>query len=208
MGGRDAALATAQPAFDDGEYPWAAELLTHLVFAEPSDREASLLQADTFEQLGYQAENGLWRNEYLTAALELRHGVHDLGTPNLAGPVLVAMTPEMLFDLAGIKLNGPKAWDLRLSIGWGLTAGDTTHRYAAQIRNGVLIYIPSLQLVDADVAVTTAKDALAQLVLGTATPAELQESGVIEVAHGELTRLAEVFEFVEPFTFWFNIIAP
>jgi hypothetical protein len=32
-------------------------------------------KADALEQLGYQSENGVWRNEYLTAAKELREGV-------------------------------------------------------------------------------------------------------------------------------------
>ncbi|MDF2558625.1 MAG: hypothetical protein K0R99_71 [Microbacterium sp.] len=209
MGGRDAALATAQSAFDDGDYRWAAELLTHLVFADPTDREAVLLQADTFEQLGYQAENGLWRNEYLTGALELRHGVHDLGTVNLAGPdVLAAMTPAMLFDLAGIKLNGRKAWDVRTKISWTVTSDGRSEQFAVQVQNGVLVYTPDLVLSDADLAVSTTKDALAQLVLGTATADELRQAGSLTVEAGDLTALASVTELLEPFMFWFNIVTP
>lgn len=209
MGGRDTALATAQDAFDEGDYRWAAELLTHLVFADPGDREATLLQADTFEQLGYQSENGLWRNEYLTAALELRHGVRDLGTVNLAGAdVLAAMAPDMLFDLAGIKLNGPKAWDLRLRVNWTISDGDSSKPFAVQIRNGVFIYTPELELPEPDLVITTTKDALAQLVLGASTVDDLVGAGEITTNREDLGALASVFNLVEPFPFWFNIVTP
>lgn len=209
MGGRDAALATAQASFDEGDYRWAAELLTHLVFADPTDRQAALLQADTFEQLGYQAENGLWRNEYLSGAVELRHGVKDLGTIDLAGAdVLEAMTPEMLFDLAGIKLNGPRAWDVQVQIDWTVTHAETVERFAVQLQNGVLIYTPGRVLTDAALTLTTTKDALAQLVLGASTAEDLVAAGQVTVEHGDLAHLSTVQELLEPFPFWFDIVTP
>ncbi|MFN8138033.1 MAG: alkyl sulfatase dimerization domain-containing protein [Propionicimonas sp.] len=50
-------------------------------WCSPSIRHeaARTLLADTFEQLGYGAENGTWRCAYLSAAHELRHG--GFGTP-------------------------------------------------------------------------------------------------------------------------------
>lgn len=62
VGGPDALLTKGKQAFDDGDYRWAAELVNHLVFADPSNQKARELLADTYEQLGYQAENGTWRN--------------------------------------------------------------------------------------------------------------------------------------------------
>jgi alkyl sulfatase BDS1-like metallo-beta-lactamase superfamily hydrolase len=186
-----------------------AELLTHLVFADPGSTEARLLQADTFEQLGYQAENGLWRNEYLTGALELRHGVRDLGAVDLASKdVLDAMTPAMLFDLAGIKLNGPKAWDLAVRIAWTVRTADQDSLFVVQVRNGVLVYTPDLTAQPADLTVTTSKDGLTKLVLGSATPDDLQRTGDLSVEDGDLAILAGLFELVEQFPFWFNIVTP
>ena len=40
MGGADAVLKTANLAFVDGDYRWAAQLLNHLVFAEPDNKDA------------------------------------------------------------------------------------------------------------------------------------------------------------------------
>ena len=75
MGGADAALDKARGAFELGDYRWVAEVVNHVVFADPDNQAARDLQADALEQLGYQAESGPWRNFYLTAAQELRDGV-------------------------------------------------------------------------------------------------------------------------------------
>ena len=42
MGGPDQVHAEAQRAFHEGDYRWAAELLNHLVFADPTDEPGRL----------------------------------------------------------------------------------------------------------------------------------------------------------------------
>ena len=73
-GGAEPLLASARRAFDAGDYRWVAELLNHLVFADPANVDARELQADAFEQLGYQSESATFRNAFLTGAQELRNG--------------------------------------------------------------------------------------------------------------------------------------
>ena len=68
MGGSTKVLTLGKKAFRDGKYKWGVELINHLVFSDPTNVEAKLLQADMLEQLGYQAENATWRNFYLTGA--------------------------------------------------------------------------------------------------------------------------------------------
>jgi len=68
MGGAEAVLGRAQHAFGRGEYRWAAMLLDHLVFADPDAARARELLAATYDQLGYVAESGPWRDAYLTGA--------------------------------------------------------------------------------------------------------------------------------------------
>ena len=107
MGGAEAALEKAQGAFDLGDYRWVAELVNHVVFADPENTEARELQADALEQLGYQSESGPWRNFYLTAASELRKGVQKLPTPQTAGPDIVrSMELALFFDYLAMRLNG------------------------------------------------------------------------------------------------------
>lgn len=71
-GGADAMLAAGRAANDTGNHRWAAQLLNHLVFAEPDNAAARQALADAYEQLGYQAESGAWRNYYLSAVARLR----------------------------------------------------------------------------------------------------------------------------------------
>lgn len=68
LGDVDKVLQMAKADFDKGEYQWVAEVTNTIVFADPTNTDARLLCADALEQLGYQAESGPWRNEYLTAA--------------------------------------------------------------------------------------------------------------------------------------------
>jgi alkyl sulfatase BDS1-like metallo-beta-lactamase superfamily hydrolase len=42
-------------------HPRPAEILHKLVFADPDNTEARQLQADAYEQMGYQAEGPQWR---------------------------------------------------------------------------------------------------------------------------------------------------
>lgn len=109
MGGSEEVLRRARECFERGEYRWVAQVLNHVVFAEPDNQAARALQADTFEQLGYQAESATWRNAYLNGAKELREGTPPL--PLATGPrSLEAMTAEQIFDLVGIKFD-PDAFD-------------------------------------------------------------------------------------------------
>ncbi|MEL7209676.1 MAG: alkyl sulfatase dimerization domain-containing protein, partial [Actinomycetota bacterium] len=78
MGGMDDLLGKARASYDEGDYRWVAEVLRHAVFADPGHVGARRLQADAFEQLGYQAEAGPWRDVYLMGAQELRSGTLDV----------------------------------------------------------------------------------------------------------------------------------
>lgn len=64
-------IEKARQAYERGEYRWATQLLMHVVFAHPDNSEAMELQADAFEQLGYQAEAATWRNFYLMGAINV-----------------------------------------------------------------------------------------------------------------------------------------
>src|SRR5690606_13654088 len=118
----------ARESYDKGEYRWVAEVVNHVVFAEPDNQEARELQADALEQLGYQAESGPWRNFYLSGAKELREGVKKLPTPHSASPDTIrAMDLDLFFDYLAMRLNGPKAADKRIALNFTFT--DTKEKY-------------------------------------------------------------------------------
>ena len=138
IGGADAVLEQARAAYAAGDFRWVAELVNHLVFAEPENAAARALQADALEQLGFGAENGTWRSAYLAGAAELRHG--SFGTPatTASGDLLGALSPGQVFDAIAIRVDGPRAWHETLSIGVVLTDDGTTYRL--DLRNGVLVH--------------------------------------------------------------------
>ncbi|BFU19598.1 metallo-beta-lactamase superfamily protein [Entamoeba histolytica HM-1:IMSS-B] len=72
IGGETRCIELAQQAFEKGEFQWAITLLNHLIFANPKNTKARELAANVYTQLGYLQESAVWRNEYLTAAMELR----------------------------------------------------------------------------------------------------------------------------------------
>jgi alkyl sulfatase BDS1-like metallo-beta-lactamase superfamily hydrolase len=119
MGGADAVLERARLSFDDGDYRWVAEVVSHVVFADPSNTAARELEARALEQLGYQAENGTWRNFFLMGALELREG--GKGTPVSTGSsdLLRALSLEQLLSSVAIRIDGPRAAEAdRIVLNW------------------------------------------------------------------------------------------
>lgn len=109
MGGPEAVLQRARRDFDKGEYRWAAQVLDHLVFADPGNKAARELEADALEQLGYQAESGPWRNFYLSGAQDLRGLRPKRPGAQQPNSQARAMTPELFFDYLGVRLNAARA---------------------------------------------------------------------------------------------------
>ncbi len=162
LGGADAVVALARRAVDAGDPRWAAELLDHAVFADPTHAAARELQAETLESLGLAAENGTWRNAFLAGAAELRHGA--FGTPVSVAPDLMqALSPEQAFDAIAILLDGPRAWDEALTV--GVVLSDVGRSFLLELRNGVLVQRETAAD-GADVVLTLPAPGLAGLLAG------------------------------------------
>lgn len=115
----------------------AAELLNHLVFAESSNVAARKLLARTYDQLGYQAESGPWRDVYLTAALELREGTPDTGIKLATMKDLFLPTPvSNFFDTLAVRLQAEDAADKNWQIKIHFT--DLNESHLLWLENSVL----------------------------------------------------------------------
>jgi len=194
-------VAKARRSFADGDLRWAAEVLDHVVFAEPGHAEAKALLADVFEQLGYGAENGTWRCEFLSAATELRTG--NFGTPvaAAAADMVAHLSPEMLFDALAIQVNGPKAWDLDLAIRWDLP--DHGVSYRTTLHNGVLTYVKDS---DKPAGLTLTVPAAALIALAGGNMDAARSSGL--TMDGDQGQLASLFSVLQPGDPNFNIVEP
>jgi alkyl sulfatase BDS1-like metallo-beta-lactamase superfamily hydrolase len=204
MGGAEAVLKRARVSFEEGDYRWVAEVVNHVVFAEPENREARELQADALEQLGYGAENATWRNFFLMGAKELREGIG--GTPIATAPpdVVANLSVAQLLDAMAIRLDGPRAWDHHLRIDWVVTDPDEAH--AITVGNGVLRHRPGLHE-SADAALVIERAALDQLLLKTAEIGELLEGGRLRV-EGEAAKLGELLGLLDDPDPRFAIVTP
>ncbi len=206
MGGADAVVEKARQYFNKGDYRWVAQVLNHVVFADPENKPARELQADTLEQLGYQAESGPWRNFYLSGAQELRKGLAKTPSATTASPDSIrAMPLDLFFDYLGIRLNGSKAANAKMTLNWNFT--DTNERYLVILENGVLNHTPQKQAKQADVTITLTRDALNALILGEGTLEATAGAGEIKV-EGDNAKLAELLSYLDQFEFWFNIVTP
>ncbi len=166
LGGTGATVARAREFYDRGDLRFAAELASHAVFADPQNGPARELLAEVLERLGYGAENATWRNSYLMGARELRTDRIEHTEVSSAG-LAPALTVTQLFDSIAIRVNGPKAWNERLTVGWHFT--DTHENYRMELSNGALIHYPTTGNQAADLTVTLTRPQLLQL-LATARP--------------------------------------
>jgi len=176
MGGADAVVARARESFAAGDFRWVAEVLNHVVFAEPDHQAARELLADTYEQLGFGAENGTWRCAYLSGAHELRHG--NFGTPvtPMSSDVLAQLTPGQLFAALAIRVDGPRCWQEHITVDIAFT--DTSTRYRLTLRNGALTYTAAAQHTAPDAVLHLPSTALPGLVAGGVDPSQLAAAGV------------------------------
>ena len=206
MGGAQAVLERAREDFKRGNFRWVASVVTHVVYADPANREARALAADALEQLGYQAEAGTWRNAYLYGAQELRQGVTKLpAVTTLTPDALKAVPLDLYFDFLGVRLNGTRADGKRLVVNWNFT--DTRQRYVLNLENAALTYTVDRQAADADASLTLTREVLAAITLRQTTFAEAVKTGAIQLK-GSPDKLAEFLGLFDNFEPMFEVVEP
>ncbi|WP_212631300.1 alkyl sulfatase dimerization domain-containing protein [Pseudomonas sp. KB-10] len=205
MGGAEAVLKAARQAFEAGDYRWAAQLLNHLVFAEPDNAAARALQADTLEQLGYQSENATWRNVYLSGAHELRQGVAEARARNGAPDMVRALTPSMFFDYLAVRIDAMKEADRDLLINWRFT--DLDEDYALTLRNGVLTHRKDSRHAQADIGVSMTKALLDRIALKETGFLKEATIGGIEIDGGRV-QLLKLLGGLDESNPQFNLVTP
>jgi alkyl sulfatase BDS1-like metallo-beta-lactamase superfamily hydrolase len=206
MGGADAILARAARDFANGEFRFVAQAVSHLVFADPDNQAARAMLADTFEQLGYASESSTWRNAYLFGAQELRQGMPKV-PPRSTMPreTLAALRTEQLWDVLGVRLNGPKAEGKRIVLNWNFT--DTGETFVLNLENSALTYMAGAQAADADASFTLPRGVLDEVIAKLTTFPEAVASGTIKVS-GNAMRLAELMALMDEFPRMFEIVEP
>lgn len=204
MGGATNVRRLMRAAMDKGEYRWAAQLGNNLVFSDPENTAAREIQADALEQLGYQAENTLWRNMYLTGARELRSGVQTSSGRNTAD-LIKALEPAMFFDYMAVRLDSDKAQGHDMTLNWVFP--DLNKAFALTLRNGVLTYREGSRHASADATVTMSKSTLDRINLRQTDFQTALGRGDIQV-EGNRAKLPELMAALSTFKPMFNIVTP
>ncbi|MCH9671399.1 MAG: MBL fold metallo-hydrolase [Gammaproteobacteria bacterium] len=206
MGGADAVVARAQEDFDRGEYRWVAQVLYHLLFADPAHDGARHLAADAFEQLGYQAESATWRNAYLYATQELRQGVMKLPPrPILSPDLLGAVATETLFDFVAVRLAAERAVGKRWQINW--TLEDRGETVCQTLSNETLTQIMGKRATEPAAEIITTRETLVGLVVKQITLPEALEARAVAIT-GDRAIVHDLFEMLDDFALQFDIVAP
>ncbi|MGB7373799.1 alkyl/aryl-sulfatase [Pontixanthobacter sp.] len=204
LGGGAAALAQGEKAFSDGDYRWGARLLQTLVFAEPDNAAAKAWLAAIYEQLGYQAEGGTWRNIYLSAALELRAPADNDSLNTVTASVLAAVPTLDLFDALAARFNPKKMQGAEAVLTFNFP--DTQESISVDMRKSVL-FPRAGTAPDAAVTLSIRRSDLNLLLAQEVQLPQLLASGAATFA-GDIAVLGTLFGALDEQAPYFEIVRP
>jgi len=209
-GGADKVIAAGKEALTNGDYRWGAELVNHLVFADPTNTEARALQADLLEQLGYQSESSTFRNAYLMGAQELRHGTPDLpASPARARGILVAMTVEQIFDTISVRLKSEEVGGLSLKLNWTFPdmAGTTDEKWVLALSHRTLYGVQGRHDSEAVASISINRSLLIDILTQQTTFVDQITAGNITL-DGDGAELLNIFGNIDTNAPGFAIVEP
>ena len=205
MGGPDEVVRKAKDSFATGDYRWVAEVVNHVVMADPEHLEGRALLADTFEQLGYQSESAPWRNFYLCGALELRNGLPESKSFTASGGIAAGMPIENFFQVLAVRLLPEAALDLDLRI--ELVFTDLDSRYLLSVRHSVLNYFKDAKHLQPQVTLTISSLDFKNLLTGATDAAALLEHERLEI-DGDASRLLSLRDLFDQFVRRYPLVTP
>jgi alkyl sulfatase BDS1-like metallo-beta-lactamase superfamily hydrolase len=189
MGGTTEVLKKGRAAIEAGDYRWAATLLNHAVFAEPSSAEAKQLLASAYDQLGYRAEAGPWRDFYLTGALELRSDVTMTAIdPKKSVDLLLATPVDRFLDSMAVRLKGPEADGKQMT--FNFVFDDVGETHVVELENAVLHHRRAEPVAGADATVHLTRELLVRLGIGDAGLKDVVMSDDLKVEGSRLKLLS------------------
>ncbi|WP_299808971.1 alkyl sulfatase dimerization domain-containing protein [uncultured Shewanella sp.] len=206
MGGADKIIAAANKAVAAGEYRWAAELVNHLVVAEPKHNEAKALLASIYDQLGYQAESAPWRDVYLTAAYELRHGSPEKGIDLASMKSILLHSPlDNFMQSMATRVIGPEAFGEEFEL--NIYFIDLEQNYVLSLKNAVLHHKLAPKSAKANATLNISHELFVDLIIGKAGVKEVLFSDELEI-EGSKLDLVSFFSTLDKPKGVFNIVTP
>jgi alkyl sulfatase BDS1-like metallo-beta-lactamase superfamily hydrolase len=203
MMGAPQMIARGRSLNEAGRYRETAQLLQHLVFAEPANQEGRQVLADAFEQLGYQSESTSFRNSYLQLAGELRTGLSEGTAISSSSPDIIrGMTTGQWLDFLGISMDGRKADGMAWTI--NLITPDNGERYKVEMSNATLTNIEGFTDPKATLTITLNRSDLNDVMMGNKTFEQLEKEGRARF-EGDRTPFNQLASMLTVFTPDFEI---
>ncbi|MDR2122576.1 MAG: MBL fold metallo-hydrolase [Flavobacteriaceae bacterium] len=203
FGGEKAALEKAAASYEKGDYRWVIQALKWVVFANGENKEARNLQADAFEQLGYQSRSSIWRNMYLTAAKELREGNVTKNLPRQNKSYIKDLTIDDLFTFLSISIDGTKAAGKEFQIRFDIS--DEKQSFYVFLKNGVLHHKPSSGKERVQFALTLPKSKLLEFISTPENVDTVVNSQSVKTT-GDISKLKLLASLITVFDINWNII--
>ena len=203
MGGIQALLLRAQADFDRGEYRWVAEVMKHAVYAQPENAAARDLAAQAHEQMGFQAESATWRNAFLLAAHEYRHGAPAPTQAQAGNALMSALTNGLLFDALAVRVNAPRAAAQAFTMAWRFS--DSGEQWLLELSNGALSSLQVDCAPQADVSLTLDRPTLEAMLQQRLKPMQALSDGRLQLA-GQAGLLARFFGLLDRFSGAFPVV--
>jgi alkyl sulfatase BDS1-like metallo-beta-lactamase superfamily hydrolase len=204
MGGAAKVQALAKAAMAKGDYRWASDLLNHVVFADPANGAARAQLADSYEQQGYQAESAIWRNQFLTAARELRSGYQGSGVNSQSQDMVPAVPTQLLLDTVATRFDPAKLAGGPLRI--NLVVTDRKEEVGIEAGPSVLIARVGQPAKEPQVTLSGPR----RLLLGLfflGLPIETLQAAGLKV-EGDATAVKALTAALDPVAAGFNIVEP
>jgi alkyl sulfatase BDS1-like metallo-beta-lactamase superfamily hydrolase len=205
MGGTKKTLKAGTKAFEAGDYRWSSTLFNHLVFADANNAAAKLWLAASYEQQGFQAESGAWRNYFLKAAQELR-SVTTPGSVLVQNAAYLAAIPtNSLFDAITARFNPAKYKGGQAVIRFDFT--DRKEKATLHVDDSVVFPRMGADDTAANVSVTMTRADFDTVIAGSGTFPSLLASGAAK-SEGDLAIMAGFFAALDKAAGNFNVVTP
>lgn len=205
IGGTDATIAKGKAAHEKGDYRWAAELFNAAVFADGKNDEARQWLANSYEQMGYQAESGAWRSYYLTAAQELRSKDESKPLDITNAAFLAGVPTRELFNAMAVRYDPAKFG--QDDIQFNFIFPDTNETISLDVgsatafpRYGVLADNPAA-------SITINRSDFNTMLLNPASVPQLMQEGRLKI-EGDPITLYSYFQSLDRPSPDFNVVTP
>ena len=160
--------------------------------------------ADSYEQQGYQAESAIWRNQYLSAARDLRQGYRPQSVQTQSQDMISAVPTQLLIDSVATRYDPTQLGRAPFAVNLVMT--DRKETVGVELGKSVLIGRVGQPANNPTVTLTGPRQLMLALLFLKVPLAQLQQMGL--KVEGDPSAVAALQSALDPISPGFNIAEP